>query len=209
MQEANMKKQYRYAPHMKGFILPMTLLVCTIVLTIATGISIILIKELYFSKVSRDSQLAYYAADSALMCATQVDDQYTDPATGLGIFPYGNLTTPQSVLDKVNIGRQNRGYPAITLADIKCATSPIFDSAVSSFSYEPFTRINSNNQTENGEKAFFSMKMDLGNGTFRCANVLIYKTPTYRQIVARGYSSCGNGAAQPIERAIISTTEVR
>jgi hypothetical protein len=50
----------------KGFVLPLTLLICMIMLMIATGISIILAKELYFSKLSRLSQIAYYAADSGL-----------------------------------------------------------------------------------------------------------------------------------------------
>ncbi|MDB5260607.1 MAG: hypothetical protein JWN37_838 [Candidatus Nomurabacteria bacterium] len=192
-----------------GFILPMTLLVCTIILTISTGISIILTKELYFSKLSRESQLAYYAADSALMCAIMIDDQYTDPDSGIGIFPYNTTATPQTVLDKVNNQRQARNLPSLTLSDIKCATSAIFSGANSSITYEPFNRSNSKGDLESGQKSTFSMKMDLGNGQYRCATVLVYKTSTYRQIVARGFSSCGNETTLPIERAIINTTEVK
>lgn len=192
-----------------GFILPMTLLVCSIILTVATGISIILVKELYFSKVSRESQLAYYAADDAMMCAVMVDDQYTDSRTGLGIFPYDNLVTPQSVLDKVNVERQSRNLPSLVLTDIKCATAPVFDVPISSFTSNDFTRTNSLGEIETGQKSAFSMRMDLGDGSTRCATVLVYKTGTYRQIISRGFSSCGGGSLRPIERAIVNTTEVQ
>ncbi|MFA6608426.1 MAG: hypothetical protein WCT07_00760 [Candidatus Paceibacterota bacterium] len=200
--------------NIQGFILPLTLLVCLIILMISTGISVILSKELYFSKVSRESQLAYYSADEALMCAIVVDDKYLDPTTGLGIFPYNGLSTNttadmQATLDQVNQIRQSRGFSTITLNDIKCATVAVLNPLVSSFTTSPFSRVNSSGVTENGQKSTFSMRMDLGGGSFRCANVLVYKTSTYRQIISRGFSSCGDSAARSIERAVVSTTEVR
>ncbi len=196
----------------RGFILPLTLLVCSIILTVATGISVILIKELYFSKVSRDSQLAYYSADTAMMCAVMIDGTYIDPSTGLGIFPYGAATDPQSemsaVLDKVNLQRQERNLSNIFLSDIKCATSAIFDQTISGFSSVAFSRTNSAGQVEMGKTSTFNMRMDLGDGTVRCATVLISKTDKYRQIIARGFAGC-DGQARNIERAIINTTEVK
>lgn len=198
----------------RGFILPLTLLVCLIILMIATGISTILSKELYFSKISRESQVAYYSADNALMCALVVDGKYIDPVSGLGIFPYNGLSTNttadmQAVIDKVNIDRQARGFSLITLNDIKCGTVSILTPSVSSFATVPFTRTNSAGVVENGQKSSFSMRMDLGDGTFRCASVLVYKTQNYRQIISRGFSSCGDSTSRLIERAIVNTTEVR
>lgn len=202
----------------RGFVLPLTLLVCSIILTIATGISIILTKELYFSKLSRESQLAYYAADNAMMCAIMIDDEYIDPITGVGIFPYNGLRSSASevsedmdaVLAQVNLSRQNRGEGSITINDIRCATSAIFDTNLSGFNTVSFNH--PDNQvppvTEQGIKSGFSMKMDLGNGTQRCANVIIYKTAKYRQIIARGFAAC-TGTSHPIERAIVNTTEVK
>lgn len=196
----------------RGFILPLTLLVCSIILTVATGISIILTKELYFSKVSRDSQLAYYSADTAMMCALMVDGTYIDPLTGLGIFPYGAATDPTSemnaVLDKVNIQRQNNNLQNLYLSDIKCATSAIFDPAISGFDSVAFSRTNSAGIVESGKTSTFNMRMDLGDGTSRCATVLISKTDKYRQIIARGFAGC-DGQAHNIERAIVNTTEVK
>lgn len=191
----------------RGFVLPLTLIVCVIILTIATGISVILAKELYFSKLSRLSQVAYFAADNGLMCATMIDDKYVDPNTGLGIFQYNNLVTSQMVLDKTNATRQANGLSPITLNDIKCATSDIFNSTITGYAIAPFTRIDSAGNPDNGETTTFNMKMDLGGGEYRCANILINKTTLYRQIISRGFASCTSVFQFPIERAIVSTSE--
>lgn len=190
----------------RGFVLPLTLIICVIILTVATGISIILAKELYFSKLSRLSQVAYYAADNGLMCAQVIDDKYTDPDTGLGIFQSSNLLTSQQVLDKINLIRQANGQGVLALTDIKCATSAVFDTAApTSYSVAPFTHITLND----GMQTTFSMKMDLGDGTFRCATVTIYKTLKFRQFISRGFASCTSTGTYPVERAVVSTTELQ
>lgn len=184
----------------KGFIIPLTLLVSFIILTISTGITLILSKELYFSRLSRQSQVAYYAADDALSCTIDIDDKYIDPSTGLGIFPYkdssGKIIYPQDVLDKLT----QSGGTIPPLKDIKCATSDIF----SNISYKDFSIDGKSGVTSN-----FSMKMDLGDGAFRCADVVINKTELYRQIIARGYTSCDKNSPSRMERAIIDTTVIR
>lgn len=191
----------------RGFVLPLTLIICVIILTIATSISIILSKELYFSRLSRLSQIAYYAADNGLMCATVIDDQYYDQETGLGIFQYNNLVTSQMVLDKINLQRVAGGLTSLSLNDIKCAASSIFDASVSNYAVTPFSRIDSAGNPDTGQTSTFNMRMDLGGGEYRCATVLVNKTPTYRQIISRGFASCGSVYAYPIERAIVSTAE--
>jgi hypothetical protein len=190
----------------RGFVLPLTLIICVIILTIATGISIILAKELYFSKLSRLSQVAYYAADNGLMCAKEIDDKYIDTDTGLGIFQSSNLVTSQQVLDKVNLVRQANGQGVLALTDIKCATSAIFDTAApTSYTVAQFTHATPND----GMQTTFSMKMDLGDGTFRCATVTVYKTLKFRQFISRGFASCTSAGSYPIERAVVSTTELQ
>lgn len=191
----------------RGFVLPLTLVVCVIILTVATGISVILAKELYFSRVSRLSQLAYYAADNGLMCATTIDDRYIDYETGYGIFPYNTLVSSQMVLDKVNAARVADGLSPIALNDITCATSEIFDTAVTGFAVTPFSRIKASGEVDNGRTSTFNMQMDLGDGQVRCATVLINKTPTYRQIISRGFASCDISSSYRIERAIVSSAE--
>lgn len=188
-----------------GFILPLTLFVCMILLSIATSISVLLAKEVYFSRLTRLSQVAYYAADDGLMCAAMIDDKFIDPDTGLGIFPYDINTTAQSVLDKINAERAEDGLPQILLNDIKCATSAIFDSAVTGLSSEAKS-FSVGGTTQDGVSTTFSMRMDLGGGDYRCASVSINKTPAYRQIISRGFASCTTVSAFPIERAVVSTS---
>jgi hypothetical protein len=193
----------------KGFVMPLTLVISVIILTIASGISVILSKELYFSRLSRLSQTAYYAADDGMMCATMIDDGYLDPDTGLGIFEYTNGLTAQNVLDKINNNRTARGLTTISLNSIKCATSDIFNSAVSNYSTSAFSRVNSQGAPENGRTTTFSMTMSLGGGSVRCAQITINKTVKYRQIISRGFANCSTTSLYRIERAIVSTTEVQ
>jgi hypothetical protein len=192
--------------YVRGFVLPLTLIICAIILTVASGISIILAKELYFSKLSRLSQVAYYAADNGLMCAMTIDDKYVDPDTGLGIFQSSNLVTSQQVLDKINLVRQSNGLNNLSLSNIRCATSAIFSaSSPTSYSVSQFTHSTPND----GMQTTFSLRMDLGDGTFRCATVTVYKTAKWRQFVSRGFASCSTTGTYPIERAVISTTELQ
>lgn len=195
----------------RGFILPLTMLICTIVLLISSGITVILAKEVYFSKLSRQSQIAYYAADDGAMCAVMIDDKYVDPDLGTGIFPYDQLTDPtvyiNNVLSKVNLQRQQRNLSSLMLNDITCATSAIFDNEVTSFTVTPFSRVNSHGTTENGYTSSYSMKMNLGDGNYRCADITINKTANYRQIISRGFAICTESWRQPIERAVVNTTE--
>lgn len=191
----------------RGFVLPLTLILSIIILTISAGISIILAKELYFSRLSRQSQIAYYAADNGLMCALMIDDHFIDPTTGIGIFQYNNLVSASSTLENINVDRVARGFPQITLNDIKCATSEIFDTNVTGYSLTPFTRVAANGTEETGETTTFSMKMDLGDGTYRCATVIVNKTATYRQVISRGFASCATTGLIPVERAVVNTTQ--
>lgn len=193
----------------KGFILPLTLVICVITLTISSGISLILVKEVYFSKVSRLSHVAYYAADDGMQCASTIDDLYIDPDTGLGIFESNASVEASDVLDRVNTARASNGLPAIALTDIKCATASIFDAGVSGYDVIDYSRINSEGQLETGRSTSFNMIMDLGNGTSRCALVTINKTSSYRQIISRGFATCSPTSAYSMERAVINVTEVQ
>jgi hypothetical protein len=197
----------------RGFILPLAMLICTIVLIISSGITVILAKEVYFSRLSRQGQLAYYAADNGVMCSLMIDDKYVDPDTGYGIFPYDQLTQADpnqaisDTLTKVNINRQVKNLSSLVLNDITCAASPIFDVALTGFAVTNFDRVNSLGATERGYSSSFSMRMNLGEDTYRCASITINKTSNYRQIISRGYASCYGGQTQTIERAVVSTTD--
>src|SRR6185503_17447831 len=75
-----------------GFVLPFTLFICGIMLLITVSISTILTKQIYFSILAKESQLAYYAADDAIACAISIDETYAD-ANAQGIFPSDPLAS--------------------------------------------------------------------------------------------------------------------
>ncbi len=195
-----------------GFILIMSLVVIAIMLAISTGISNILIKQLYFSQLSRASNIAYSTADDGLSCATYIDDAYIDPATGIGIFRYDGLVSPQNVLDKVNVSRISRlgtafpTLPSITLSTIKCANSSIFDTTTNLYTDSD---VYTDPQGGTGRSTVFMMRMGLSDGTSRCAEVTVNKTQYYRQIISRGFNTCNIGSKQRVERAVISVYERR
>lgn len=195
-----------------GFVLPFTLLIVAIMLLISVSISTVLVKQIYFSNISRESQAAYYAADNALACAVSIDETYQE--NGLGIFPYdstiattlANKTNMQTRLDALNTIR-SLNIPvlaplAVSLNTIMCAQSVIFDTGgVSNFTAKDvFTH-----GSETGITSIFTMKMDLGDGTFRCAKVTVNKTASYKQIIAQGYSQC-NRTSGFVERAVVYST---
>lgn len=207
----------------QGFVLPFTLLICAIMLLISVGISTILMKQIYFSNLGRESQIAYYAADNALACAVSMEETYESGSSG--IFPSdplillteSNIAIMETKLDTINALRSAIEPPIIPLAanlnDIKCAQSAMFDTSVSVSDFtantlfqreipahdsEPAT-------TEEGVTSTFKMKMKIDDGEYRCAKVTVNKTETYKQIVAQGYSKCDNTRGA-IERAVVYST---
>jgi hypothetical protein len=193
----------KYIHNRKGFILPLTLLITTIILAVATGITTVLTKELLFSKLSRESHMAYYSADSGLACALYIDDAYVDQSTGMGIFQHDDTTLPQDVLNSVNTVRTERGIPNIpSIDDIKCASTPVFVVASSSISVTDY------GTPVTGKTTTFTLRMDLGDSTYRCARVTVNKTATFRQIISRGYNTCDFSSPRLIERAVVNTTQL-
>lgn len=193
----------------KAFILPLAMLLVTIIVIVSFGISYILSKEIYFSRLQRDSTYAFAVADMAHECAVFIDDTYIDQSglgTGQGIFPYSIDTEDLTqVLDNVNQGRERRGLTSISLADIKCASVPVLTTEFANFQT---SRINKNvdGNLEAGIKSQFEMRVPESTGRFRCAKVTVTKTPNYRQIIAQGYSTCDTNKNR-LERAVISETK--
>lgn len=92
----NISKQQK---NKRGFVLLFAALVSSIILLVSVGIFNSVQKEVILSSYARESQRAFYAADSALECALYADIKGVvisdpDPLTGLG---GGNLVTPFTV----------------------------------------------------------------------------------------------------------------
>ena len=186
----------------RGFILPFAILIATLILSVSLGVSSILVKEIFFSNLNRESSISYYAADTAMECAVAIEN--INQAGG-GIFPNGELgNEATSTFININTDRHTN----FSSTTIFCATVPIFDSSISSFKVEDCTEIFcANGMDFQGKTSTFNMRMDLGDGEFRCANVSVTKTPTKRRIISRGYNTCNLSGNNVIERAIIDTTD--
>lgn len=72
--------------HNKGFVLLLSLIVLSVVLTASLGVFNILIKGLELSGTTRESQLAFYAADGGVECALYIDFK--------GNYSFGTTTAP-------------------------------------------------------------------------------------------------------------------
>lgn len=206
------KKLYRErhrTHHSHGFVLPFTLLISSIMILISISISTTLAKQLYFSRLARQSQLAYYAADNAVQCAVMIDDTYIGSSGG--IFPFDQATQPSPGTYVQDAFSDYKGtHPNVASIfeyNLKCAQSYIFvpnippnpnstDLTFAAFSHN----------SEDGWTTTFNMKMDLGGNIYRCAKVTVNKTSSYRQVIAQGYSSCDTTFGR-VERAVINATD--
>lgn len=68
-----MKTQNTKHKTQEGFILPLSMIVISIVLTASMSISILIMGEIEFSILSRESQRAFFAADAGTECALYWD----------------------------------------------------------------------------------------------------------------------------------------
>jgi hypothetical protein len=200
----------------KAFVLPFTLLICAIMILITVSISTILTKQIYFSILAKDSQLAYYAADDAVACILSIETLYS---TSTGIFQSDPnipdtdtaLTYMTDIVTEVNANRESNSLPSLALSPslITCAQSQIFSVSPPTNFYvgpEVYVRQLSGGGTDEGKTSTLYMRMDLGDGTYRCAKVTVNKTESYRQVIAQGYSRCDSGPGV-IERAVINVTQ--
>lgn len=79
----------------KGFVILFAILISALILLISSGIFNVVQKEVILSSYARESQRAFYAADSALECALYADiqgaiDTATGPGTPFTVTPVGD-----------------------------------------------------------------------------------------------------------------------
>lgn len=202
----------------EGFILPLTMVLMTLILLVSVGITSIIVRQAKFSRIIKDSQVAYNAADMAVGCTTYIDNTFTNSSTTYGIFPTDPVAYPvgtaadqteiNATITDINNGRTTRGVPLLANSNaITCGGFKIFSPAESSIVYTAFTYTKSDLTTEAGKTSTFTVKIPLTNGEFRCAKVILNKSPSYGQIVASGYSTCDTYSPSRVERVIVSSTE--
>ncbi len=66
-------KYFKHTNNKKGFTLLLAVLITSIILGMSVGISVFIIRELLISSIGRESQKAFFAADSGVECALYWD----------------------------------------------------------------------------------------------------------------------------------------
>ena len=83
----NYKKFYKYPITKKGFVLLFAVVVSSILLSVALGVSNIALKEMIFSTSAKDGNEAFYAADTAAECTLFYDSSSLVDNVFIGINP--------------------------------------------------------------------------------------------------------------------------
>lgn len=92
----------------RGFALLFSVLVAGILLTIGLGIFSITFKELLLSSSDRESQIAFYAADTGTECALYWDIQHPDTLYSVfGLVVGSGTTSPPDVSSPILCGDQD------------------------------------------------------------------------------------------------------
>lgn len=194
-----------------GYILPLAMILSTLIMLVSFGITSIIVRQARFSRIMKESFIAFNAADLALTCTMFVDDNYYRPSLPSGFFPVDRATyTSASTSDElaaavseINTEKASRGLPSIALNDIGCGSVAIFDTTKTNATSTDYHY--SGSVEEDGKKTTFNLKLPLSNGEFRCASVIINKTQSYRQIISSGYSNCDPYDPNRLERVIVSS----
>ncbi|MGB0925359.1 MAG: hypothetical protein ACPGTS_01475 [Minisyncoccia bacterium] len=88
--------QKKYIHSKKGFVILFAMLVSSLMLLISGGVYNLVQKQLVLSSYARESQVAFYAADSALECALFYDVSAHIPAPETTYFPAGQPSSYSS-----------------------------------------------------------------------------------------------------------------
>lgn len=96
-----MNKEIKNKKWDNGFVLFFSLIISTIVLSIISGIILIAYKELIISSTGRESQKAFYSADTGVECALYWDVKHPLPGyEEMSVFPSSmDSTIPPAIPD--------------------------------------------------------------------------------------------------------------
>ncbi len=179
----------------KGFVLLFSVLVASLVLSVGMSIISIALKQVVLSGSGRESQYAFYMANTGAECAT-----YWDLAGNTIIDNNGN---------NGKVFAAGSGVSATTDPNIKCLNMRITDDQPNTCSptitIPDWCASSPNNSTYNTRFRISYAPNDL---TQRCAEVTVSKTVdgagivTATKITSRGYNTCDESNPRRIERAL-------
>jgi len=166
----------------KGFTLLFAVLVSTLVLSVGASIISMALKQIILSGISRDSQFAFYAANTGIECAI-----YSDLNSGITFATSSSSNTSDP--DSVDCANQT---------DVEVnVTSDDGDSAVSEFTLN-FSDVGDNDQVDGVNLEYCvtvsvtKYQQDTVGGQIRIAT----------NILSRGYNTCDTNNPRRIERGL-------
>jgi hypothetical protein len=172
---------YRHMHHVssqRGFVILFAVLVSSILLSIGLGIFSITYKELLLSSSDRDSQVAFYAADTGTECALYWDVQHPDTEESIfGLVLAATSTPPDASMPALCAGK-----------DI------VSDWAIEYYPEYLFVET--------------TFTIDTIGDTDACAEVSVTKSydalnnERTTQIDSRGFNSCAEGISRRVERGL-------
>lgn len=178
----------------KGIALLMSVLVSSIFFVIAAAVFKIAFIEYTLSSTGKDSQFAFYAADTGAECALYWDSNYPSNAqdSSGSAFNVGSQAVSSDPVAFEDSNRQNilgiGNGPSLTL--IKCLGADVV-----SFSQGGDTR---------------DTKFELNSGSV-CANVDVQKRENsgslVTTIISKGYNTCNVSSPRRVERTLKVTIE--
>ena len=164
-----------------GFVLPFSVLVSGILLSIGLGIFSITMKELAISSSGRESQFAFYAADTGGECALYWDIRHT----GFTDSVFATSTDSSVPVNPVNCNRQ--------------------DMTIDASGWDPTEGWEILNSSVDGATTQFDMLFSNGS----CATVYVFKgsntlegIPGSTQIDSHGFNTCNVNNPRRVERGL-------
>jgi len=189
----------------KGFVLAFSLLISSIVLALAFGIFNILLKQIVLTSSSKDSQIAFYAADAGAECAL-----YWDTHTSRNPVDLPNNQFPYSYTGMFGLSLNNPdillGYPIASQVTVDLSNPLLFlcgASMIRDFEVEDTSEVDS----VPGEVTLSNFTFNLTSDGKVCSRVVVIKRYNSAEgfdtiIRSRGYNDCNTGSSRRVERAI-------
>lgn len=177
----------------KGFTLLFAVLVSVLVLSVGASIISVALKQSILSSTGRESQFAFYAANTGLECALFLDlnPGYYGLGPNVKIFPYQGSDT-----DQVAISPSQQ-------ADVKCGITSIWTGDEdSSYPEIAWTEALVANSSEDTHAFQFAIRNDIDTGSGvpsvndleYCVEVVVTKASTTGQLIttisSQGLNSC-------------------
>jgi hypothetical protein len=200
----NLKSNNAFARVRRGFALLMTVIVMSTVLLITYALTNISLKELQLTASGRDSQLAFYAADTGMECALFWDTK--NPNLNDPDDPFSKSAFAENA-STINCGEVNiSSDPASPSSGWSVPTVPppnsrmiIGGSALPATSTFFFITDPDPNDPDNLDRPCAIVRVGKRKGIVAAGEDPL---TTYTSIESRGYNTCNTSNGRRIERAL-------